>query len=69
MQRPELVTLTGKHVQIVPLDAAAHGPALYAGSRDAELWSYLFNGPYTNEHEFQTWLAQGAPSDDRRPAS
>ena len=56
MKRPELVTLTGSHVQIVPLDAAAHGPALYAGSRDPELWRYLFNGPYTNEHDFQTWL-------------
>jgi RimJ/RimL family protein N-acetyltransferase len=56
MKRPELVTLTGRHVEIVPLDAAAHGPALYAGSRDAELWRYLFNGPYANQHEFQAWL-------------
>ena len=64
MQRPELVTLTGNHVQIVPLDAAAHGPALYAGSRDAALWRYLFNGPYTNEHEFQTWLASRQSSTD-----
>ncbi|MEO8595783.1 MAG: GNAT family protein [Candidatus Solibacter sp.] len=49
-------TLIGTHVRIVPLDAAAHGPGLFAGSRDAELWRYLFNGPYTEEAEFQDWL-------------
>jgi RimJ/RimL family protein N-acetyltransferase len=56
MKRPELVTLTGRHVHIVPLDAAAHGPDLFEESRDPELWRYLFNGPYTNQADFQEWL-------------
>ncbi len=56
MTRPERVVLEGRHVKIVPLHAAAHAEALYAGSRDAELWRYLFNGPYTDEAEFRAWL-------------
>jgi RimJ/RimL family protein N-acetyltransferase len=64
MNQPERVTLTGRHVQIVPLAAAAHGPALYAGSRDSELWRYLFNGPYSNEHDFQAWLDSRQASTD-----
>jgi RimJ/RimL family protein N-acetyltransferase len=55
-KRPERVTLEGRHVKIVPLDTAAHATALYAGSKDAELWRYLFNGPYTDEAEFRAWL-------------
>jgi RimJ/RimL family protein N-acetyltransferase len=54
------VVLEGRHVKIVPLDAASHGHALYQGSRGAEraeLWRYLFNGPYENEAEFAEWLA------------
>ena len=43
-------------MKIVPLDAAAHAAALYAGSGDVELWRYLFNGPYTDEAEFRAWL-------------
>ena len=58
--RPERVALEGRHVKIVPLDAAAHGHALYEGScgaERAELWRYLFNGPYEREAEFAEWLA------------
>jgi RimJ/RimL family protein N-acetyltransferase len=54
------VVLEGRHVKIVPLDAAAHGHALYQGScgaERAELWRYLFNGPYDREEEFAEWLA------------
>ena len=54
------MALEGRHVKIVPLDAAAHGHALYEGScgaERAELWRYLFNGPYDNEAEFAAWLA------------
>jgi len=38
VKRPERVVLEGRHVKIVPLDAAAHAAALYAGSQGAELW-------------------------------
>jgi RimJ/RimL family protein N-acetyltransferase len=55
-KRPERVVLPGRRVTIVPLDAAAHAAALYAGSKDAQLWRYLFNGPYADAPEFRAWL-------------
>ena len=64
MKRPERVVLQGRHVQIVPLDPPAHAAALYAGSMDAGLWRYLFNGPYTNEADFRAWLDAREKSDD-----
>ena len=53
MKRPERVTLEGRRVRIVPLDAAAHTAELYAGSRDPGLWRYLANGPFTDEGGFR----------------
>lgn len=64
MKRPERIMLEGQHVKIVPLDAKAYAPALYAGSREAELWRYLFNGPYTGEVEFRSWLEGREPLED-----
>ena len=64
LKRPERITLVGNHVRIVPLDARAHGGALYAGSREAGLWRYLFNGPYEREGEFQEWLSGRQASED-----
>jgi RimJ/RimL family protein N-acetyltransferase len=63
-KRPERVTLPGRHVKIVPLDAAAQAPALYAGSKDAALWRYLFNGPYTDQADFRAWLEAREKSED-----
>jgi RimJ/RimL family protein N-acetyltransferase len=63
-KRPERVTLEGRHVKIVPLESAAHATALYSGSMDAELWRYLFNGPYTDEAEFRAWLEIRQKSED-----
>jgi RimJ/RimL family protein N-acetyltransferase len=57
--KPERIELTGRHVRIVPLNAAVHGHALYEGSSGAEragLWRYLFNGPYDSESAFSEWL-------------
>jgi RimJ/RimL family protein N-acetyltransferase len=65
--KPERVALEGRRVRIVPLDAAAHGPALYEGScgpEHAGLWRYLFNGPYASEAEFAVWLAGREKSED-----
>ena len=56
--------LEGRHVKIVPLDDTAHAGALYAGSREPELWRYLFNGPYAHEEEFSTWLEGREKSED-----
>lgn len=64
MKRPERMVLEGRHVKIVPLNAAVHAAALFAGSKDAELWRYLFNGPYTDEAEFRSWLDGREKSED-----
>src|SRR5204863_5993479 len=54
----------GRHVRIVPLDAASHAAALYTGSKDPSLWRYLFSGPYTDEAEFHAWLTEREQSED-----
>jgi RimJ/RimL family protein N-acetyltransferase len=64
LKRAERVVLEGRHVRIVPLDAASHAAALYEGSKDPSLWTYLFNGPYTNEAEFRAWLKGREKSED-----
>jgi RimJ/RimL family protein N-acetyltransferase len=55
-KRPERVTLEGRWVTLVPLDAAAHAEALYEGSNgDAArqaVWTYLFNGPFATPADF-----------------
>ena len=65
--RPEPVTLTGRAVTLVPLDAEAHGDSLFAkangGDKDAS-WTYLFDGPYTDRAVFKANLAQKALSKD-----
>ena len=60
----ERVALEGRHVRIVPLDAASHAAGLYNGSKDPSLWRYLFNGPYTDEAEFRAWLDGREKSED-----
>jgi RimJ/RimL family protein N-acetyltransferase len=55
-KRPERVTLEGRWITLVPLDAAAHAEALYEGSNgDAArqaVWTYLFNGPFATPADF-----------------
>ena len=67
-KRPERVTLKGRWITLVPLDAAAHAEALYEGSngdaaREA-VWTYLFDGPYTSLDEFRANLEAKARSTD-----
>jgi RimJ/RimL family protein N-acetyltransferase len=67
VKRPERTTLTGRHVNIVPLDAAAHAPTLYRGSHAAgheALWRYLFVGPFATEGDFRAHLDQRAAAED-----
>jgi RimJ/RimL family protein N-acetyltransferase len=53
--RPEHVTLRGRAVTLVPLDAGAHAEALYRGSHGEgreRVWTYLFNGPFADSASF-----------------
>ena len=67
-KRPERVTLEGRWITLVPLDADAHAEALYEGSngdaaREA-VWAYLFDGPYTSLDEFRANIEAKARSTD-----
>jgi RimJ/RimL family protein N-acetyltransferase len=66
-KRPERVTLQGSRVRIVPVDPAAHSPELYLGSHGeghADLWRYLFTGPYPDEASFRAYLEERAKGED-----
>jgi RimJ/RimL family protein N-acetyltransferase len=56
-KRPERVTLKGRFVTLMPLDASAHAEALYKGSNGdparETVWTYLFDGPYRSLDEFR----------------
>jgi RimJ/RimL family protein N-acetyltransferase len=67
-KRPERVTLRGRWITLAPLDAHKHAVSLYDGSNgDAErerVWTYLFDGPYANLHDFRANLEAKAQSTD-----
>jgi len=66
-KRPERVTLPGRAVTLVPLDAEAHADSLFhkanGGERD-RVWTYLFDGPYADPQVFKASLAAKAQSED-----
>ena len=66
-KRPERVTLRGRAVTLVPLDAESHSEALFRGANGGEKdrsWTYLFDGPYTDPAVFKASLAAKAQSTD-----
>ncbi len=67
-KRPERVTLKGRFITLAPLDPVKHAVALYDGSNGEpereRVWTYLFDGPYANLHDFRAGLASKAASED-----
>lgn len=64
---PRRTLLSGRHVQLVPLDAGQHADALYASTHGAgkeALWLYLFDGPFLDKSAFRLALEQKARSRD-----
>jgi RimJ/RimL family protein N-acetyltransferase len=56
---PGAVRLSGRYVDLAPLDPAAHGPALWnAVKSNDSLWAYLFDGPFPDEASFDDKLVQ-----------
>lgn len=52
-------TIVGEYCRLEPLDAAVHGPELYAAYSEATDdgdWTYLPYGPFRSEAEFMQWL-------------
>ncbi|HYW42535.1 MAG TPA: GNAT family protein [Bryobacteraceae bacterium] len=61
------ITLAGRYVTLVPLDAEAHSAALWEATRGEEndgLWLYLFDGPYPDRDAFCADLVNKAASQD-----
>jgi RimJ/RimL family protein N-acetyltransferase len=59
--------MQGAHVTLAPLDAQAHGDALWAathGPSNDGLWTYLFEGPFADRGAFDAHLQKKAASDD-----
>ncbi len=65
---PERRTLTGRTINLVPLDVALHGDdlweALQGPDSDPVLWDYLPYGPFPERAPFDAWLAGNAASND-----
>jgi RimJ/RimL family protein N-acetyltransferase len=64
---PQLVTLEGRLVNVMPLDPLAHAASLYAGThgedRDA-IWRFMADGPFPNLAGFESSLRIKAASQD-----
>src|SRR5262245_38953995 len=62
---PSRISLTGSSVDVVPLDAAQHGDALFEGAKGHdELWTYLFEGPFHDRPSFDEATRRMTKSDD-----
>ena len=66
-KRPQRTTLKGRTVTLVPLVAESHADALFDGANGGErdrVWTYLFDGPYTDRVAFRANIEAKAKSDD-----
>lgn len=66
-KRPQRTILSGRWVDIVPLDPGAHAQSLYEGSHGPghdHLWLYLFDGPFPTRAAFDADLERKAASED-----
>ncbi len=66
-KRPERATLSGRAVTLVPLDAEKHARALFEGANGGDkdrVWTYLFDGPFTDAAVFKANIAAKAQSAD-----
>jgi RimJ/RimL family protein N-acetyltransferase len=66
-KRPERVTLSGRAVTLVPLDAEKHADALFEAANGGDkdrVWTYLADGPYTDASVFKASIAAKAQSAD-----
>ena len=65
---PARETLSGRYLDLEPLDAARHGgdlwEALQGPESDPVLWDYLPYGPFPERAAFDAWIAGNAASAD-----
>jgi RimJ/RimL family protein N-acetyltransferase len=66
-KRPERTLLSGRVVDLVPLNADAHADALFEGANGGDndrVWTYLFDGPYADRAAFRAGIEAKAKSED-----
>lgn len=66
-KRPERVTLEGRWITLTPFDPEKHADALFEGANGGDkdrVWTYLFDGPYTDRAAFKANIAAKAQSID-----
>lgn len=64
---PPKQRLEGRFCDVVPLDVASHGDALFEALEPDvphPRWTYLPYGPFSDRRDFDTWLESGARSTD-----
>jgi RimJ/RimL family protein N-acetyltransferase len=64
---PERIVLAGRAISLVPLNAEAHADALFEGANGGDkdrVWTYLFDGPYTDRAVFRANIEAKAKSED-----
>lgn len=65
--RPAPVVLEGRHIHVVPFDAARHAASLYAlshGPQKEALWAYLSSAPFPDEAAFTRSYEEAAQKAD-----
>ncbi len=65
--RPPQTPLIGTYCDVVPLDAQAHGDALFAAfgaDETGAMWTYMPNGPFFERTPFDAFLTQAQSSTD-----
>jgi len=65
--RPEKAVMTGRYVQLEPLDVDRHAADLHrANSADAkgEIWNYLPYGPFSSVASYHHWMREATGGSD-----
>jgi RimJ/RimL family protein N-acetyltransferase len=64
-KKPSPVTIQGRYGRIEKLDAAKHTAALWGAVKGHdEVWTYLFNGPFSERADFDAYIEMVASRDD-----
>lgn len=61
---PRAATISGRFVEIVPTDIAAHAALLFEVFDDPADWTYLFQGPFDDLTSFTAWMHAVCAGDD-----
>lgn len=63
---PARITLTGEYCRLEPVNAAVHGAMLFQAYAldDGRLWTYLFDGTFSSEHDFLEYVKRIEASED-----